>query len=380
MTHYKVTLTQQEREELKSLLNKGKVSAKKLTNARILLASDRGDFNNNHLDYETISEQLFVSTKTIERVRQRFVEEGFDSALNRRPHRKTKPCILEGKEEAQLIVLACSNPPCGRSKWTLNLLADKLVRMNIVDSVSASTVGRSLNKNELKPWKNKEWCIPEASGSFVCNMEDVLDVYQRPYDNKYPVVCMDESSKQLIKETRAPINASPGCISKYDNEYERNGTSNIFIATEPLTGKVKVNITDRRTKIDWAYFIKDLVDKEYEAAYKIVLVMDNLNTHNGASLYEAFPPQEAKRILSKLEIHYTPKHGSWLNIAEIELSRLSSQCLNRRIPDKETLLFETKQWCNQRNTENCIVNWQFTTDDARIKLKRLYPQIETRQN
>jgi transposase len=379
--HYKVTLTELERSDLESLINKGKSAAKKLSNARVLLAVDRGEFNHDHnLDYESIAKQLHVSIKTVERVRKRFVEEGVDAAINRKTHARTKPSILKGEEEAQLIVLACSNPPVGRSKWTLKLLADKLISLDVVESVSPSTVGRALDKNELKPWKNKEWCIPEASADFVCSMEDVLDVYERPYDANYPVVCMDESSKQSIKETRTPIQASSGSVQKYDTEYERNGTNNIFIATEPLTGKVKVDITDRRTKIDWAHFIKTLVDNDYKEAKKVVLVMDNLNTHKAASLYEAFSPVEAKRILDKIEIHYTPKHGSWLNVAEIELSRLGRQCLNRRIPDRETLIAEVEAWTYQRNMEQCIVNWQFTSKDARIKLKRLYPQIETRQN
>ena len=208
-------------------------------------------------------------------------------------------------------------------------------------------------------------------------MEDVLDVYKRPYNEKMPVICMDETSKQLTKETRAPVQAAPGRTLRYDTEYERNGTCNIFVGFEPLMGKRRLKITDQRKKVDWAHFVKELVDEDYPDAEKIVLVMDNLNTHSGASLYETFEPQEAKRILDKLEIHYTPKHGSWLNIAEIELSHLSRQCLDRRIPDKETIIEEVKAWCTARNKGKSVVNWQFTTEDARIKLKRLYPIIET---
>ena len=206
-------------------------------------------------------------------------------------------------------------------------------------------------------------------------MEDVLDVYQRPYDVDYPMVCMDELSKQLTKEVRVPIPATPGNSEREDTEYVRNGVSNVFIQFEPLTGERHVSVTDHRTKNDWAIFIKDLVDVHYPMAKKIVLVMDNLNTHNGSSLYEAFAPEEAKRILSRLEIHYTPKHGSWLNMAEIELSHLSRQCLDRRIPDKDSLIREVSAWEKQRNDEHAGVNWQFKTEDARIKLKRLYPTI-----
>lgn len=232
-------------------------------------------------------------------------------------------------------------------------------------------------KNEIKPWLKKEWCIaPTANAEFVCHMEDVLEIYQRPYDAKFPVVCIDESSKQLTKETRTPLPASPGKVSRYDTEYTRNGTANIFMGFEPLTGQHYVKVTDRRTMVDWAEYMRTLVDEKYPEAEKILLVSDNLNTHKGASFYEAFEPAEAKRILDKLEFHHTPKHGSWLNMAELELSHLSRQCLNRRIPEKEILIREVGSWSQQRNSKKIKVKWQFTTEDARIKLRKLYPEIE----
>jgi DDE superfamily endonuclease len=206
-------------------------------------------------------------------------------------------------------------------------------------------------------------------------MEDVLEVYKRPYDEKRPVVCMDELNKQMIKEIQTPLPAEPGKAQRFDTEYERNGTSNIFLSFEPLKGKRQLKVTERRTKVDWAHYIKGLVDEEYAQADKIVLVQDNLNTHTGASLYEAFEASEAKRILEKLEFHYTPKHGSWLNMAEIELSHLSRQCLDRRIPDREILEKEVSAWLKQRNLEASVVDWQFTAEDARIKLKKLYPTL-----
>ncbi len=204
-------------------------------------------------------------------------------------------------------------------------------------------------------------------------MEDVLEVYKRPYDEKRPVVCMDELNKQTIKEIQSPLPIEPEKPQRFDTEYERNGTCNIFLSFEPLKGKRQLKVTTRRTKVDWAHYIKGLVDEEYSEAEKIVLVQDNLNTHTGASLYEAFEPSEAKRILEKLEFHYTPKHGSWLNMAEIELSHLSRQCLDRRIPDRETLEKEVSAWLKQRNLEASRVDWQFTAEDARIKLKKPYP-------
>ena len=206
-------------------------------------------------------------------------------------------------------------------------------------------------------------------------MEIVLDVYKRPFDPRYPVVCMDESPKQLISETRTPIPASPGHPTMHDYEYRRCGICNIFIASEPLAGKRMVEITERRTKQDWAYFLEKIED-QYETAEKITLVMDNLNTHVPGSLYETFQPDKAKAILDRFEFVYTPKHGSWLNMAEIELNVLTRQCLKRRIDDIEVVSKEVLAWQKYRNNKNAKVNWQFTTEDARIKLSRLYPTLD----
>lgn len=208
-------------------------------------------------------------------------------------------------------------------------------------------------------------------------MEDVLDVYTRPYDPQRPQVCMDETSKQLVGETRVPVSAAPGRPARHDNEYVRNGVANLFMFCEPLAGKRRVKVTERRTRIDWAHAVRELVDEGYPQADKIVLVMDQLNTHGPASLYEAFPPAEAKRIADKLEIHHTPKHGSWLNMAEIELGVLARQCLDRRIGDAETLRHEVAAWELDRNDRTAKVDWRFTAADARIKLKRLYPSTQS---
>jgi len=206
-------------------------------------------------------------------------------------------------------------------------------------------------------------------------MEDVLEVYHRPHDPKRPLVCFDEGTKQQVKETRVSLPLRPGQATKYDYEYERNGPSNLFMFFAPLEAWRHLKVTDQRTMLDWAFCMRDLVDLHFPDAEIIVVVMDNLNTHKLASLYEAFPPAEARRIAEKLEIHHTPKHGSWLNMAEIELSVLSRQCLNRRIPDQATLQHEVAAWEAQRNAAASTVNWRFTTDDARIKLTRLYPII-----
>ena len=206
-------------------------------------------------------------------------------------------------------------------------------------------------------------------------MEDVLDVYTRPYDPRRPLICMDETNKQLLRDARLPRPPRPGQPARVDYEYEREGVANLFLFCEPLAGQRWVDVTEHRTKVDWAHQIKDLVEGRYPAAEGIVLVMDQLNTHTPAALYEAFSPAEAKRLANKLEIHYTPKHGSWLNIAEIELSVLSRQCLDRRVPDVATLAAEVDAWQERRNAAGGPVDWRFTTADARIKLKRLYPSL-----
>ena len=217
---------------------------------------------------------------------------------------------------------------------------------------------------------------PAQNSSFVANMEMVLDVYKRPFDPKRPVVCMDESPKQLIAETKIPIQASPGKIAKYDYEYRRCGVCNIFMACEPLAGKRIVKITETKTKKDWALFLQD-IEALYKDAEKITLVMDNLSTHTPGSFYEVFPPNQAKALWDRFEFVYTPKHGSWLNMAEIELNVLIGQCLNRRIDNIDTVKTEVAAWQQARNNKGAKVNWQFKTEDARIKLKRLYPTLDS---
>ena len=214
-----------------------------------------------------------------------------------------------------------------------------------------------------------------ASGSFVAAMEDVLDVYHRPYDPRFPQVCMDETSKQLVGETRTPLPAQPGRPVRIDYEYVRHGVRNLFLWVEPLTGRRHVQVTERRTRQDWARFIRDLVDVHYLNAERVVLVLDNLNTHVPGALYETFPPAEARRVLQRLELHYTPVHGSWLNMAEIELSVLARQCLGRRIPDADLLATRVTAWETARNARQTAIDWRFTTADAHIKLKHLYPSL-----
>jgi len=229
----------------------------------------------------------------------------------------------------------------------------------------------------LKPWLKQRWVIPpKANAEFVCAMEDVLGVYARPYDPRRPVVGADEGGKQLIGDARPPLPVRPKSPAKEDYEYVRNGTANLFMAFEPLTGERHVEVTERRTKADFARLLKRIADEWYPQADRITLVVDNLSTHKPSVLYEAFAPEEARRIMGRLEFVYTPKHGSWLNVAEIELSVLARQCLDRRIPDLAALRREVASWEAGRNAAAVKVDWQFTTADARVKLKRLYPVLE----
>jgi DDE superfamily endonuclease len=232
-------------------------------------------------------------------------------------------------------------------------------------------------KNDLKPWLRQQWVIPaKANAAFVANMEDVLDVYATPYDPSRPVVCVDEGGKQLIGDVREPLPVRPGAAAKQDSEYTRGGVANLFMAFEPLAGWRRVRVTERKTGVDFARFLRELSDECYPEAERVVLVCDNLSTHTPAALYEAFEPAEARRLAERFEWHYTPKHGSWLNVAEVELSVLARQCLDRRIPDLEVLGREVAAWQRERNAAVVRVEWQFTTADARVKLKKLYHSVQ----
>ncbi|MBN2469039.1 MAG: IS630 family transposase [Deltaproteobacteria bacterium] len=373
---YRVTLTKGERKELEAMTHRGKTPARKFIHARALLLCDAGD-DGPAWNVSDVAEALGVSSRSIEHLKKHFVEDGLEAALERKAREKPpRDIIFDGAFEARLIALACSDAPEGRRRWTVRLLADKAVELGIADSVSHMTVQRGVKKNEFKPHIRKYWKIPpEGSAAFVACMEDVLEIYHMPYDPDYPVVCMDESCKQMIGEVREPMPCAPGRPARMDDEYVRNGVAKIFMEVEPLAGKRYVAITKHRTRKDWAMQIKEMLDERYSSAVKVRLVMDNLNTHTIASLYETFEPGEARRLAERLDIHYTPKHGSWHNMAEIEISVLKGQCLDRRIPDMATMQSEVAAWERNRNNSAKNIVWQFTTPDARIKLKRLYQKI-----
>ena len=369
--HHKVELETDERRSLVDLIARGDHKARKVKRAQILLAVDRGVHGGGTLTDEQIAQTLAVGTSTVFRVKRKFVEENLEAALAEEPRpggeRKTN-----AKQDAALIALACTKPPEGCAKWTLRLLADLWVELSELEDVSFGTVRRRLDENELKPWQKKMWCIPKFDLEYVARMEDVLDLYAQPPDPRRPVVCFDETPRQLIGETRVPVAAKPGRVERFDYEYKRNGTANVFVMIDRHRNWRNAEVTDRHTQVDFAEQMRELVDVHCPEADLIRVVMDNLNTHKPASLYAAFEPAEARRILRKLEFHFTPKHASWLNMAEIEIGVMIRQCLDRRIGDKETLTCEIEAWQQRRNAAGETIRWMFTVERAREKLRRAY--------
>ena len=346
---YVVRLSAEERERLEAMICAGKHPAQSLTKARILLKADVSEAGEGWSD-SAISAALDTSINNIGRTRRRLVEERMAAALTGKNNSNSaRPRIFDGVAEAKLITLTCSPAPEGFARWSLRLLEEKVVELNIVEKASVNTIGKTL-KNVLKPHCNRQWVIPpDANSGFVAAMEDVLETYQKPRDPDRPLVCLDETSKQLIVETRAPIPARPGRAVRHDYEYERNGVTNIFMMFAPLEGWRQVKVTNRHAAADYAQVLKELSDVHFPDAQQIRLVQDNLSTHTPASLYAAFPAAEARRLTKRFEWHYTPKHGSWLDMAESELGVLSSQCLSRRIADKQTLQREVAAWQDYRN-------------------------------
>lgn len=325
-----VDLSEEERALLEELLRGGTVGARVMKRALILLRSDDG------WTAQEIAEALGVGICSVYRRRQRYVEEGLPQGLHDEQRRGAKR-KLNALQEATLVALACSDAPVGRAKWTMQLLADELVVLTEVDDLSAETVRRRLAEKELKPWQRKMWCIPAVDAEFTARMEDVLDLYAEPYDPQFPVVNFDETPIQLIGETRVAVLPAPGQAARIDYEYRRHGTANLFVVFDRHRCWRNVDVTERRTLDDFADQMRALVDTHYPEAKRIRVVLDNLNTHRISALYERFEPEEARRIASRLEFHYTPKHASWLNMVEIEIGALSRQCLDRRIPSIELL-------------------------------------------
>ncbi|MFT7621468.1 MAG: transposase [Myxococcota bacterium] len=298
------------------------------------------------------------STSTSYRTRRRFVEEGLEQAITEknRPGGLRK---LSAKQEALLVATACSEPPAGASRWTLQLLADQVVASTDVDGVSIGTIRRRLEEKAIKPWQEKMGCIGKLDAAYIARMEHVLDLYGEEHDPNRPVVNFDEALKQLVAETRPSMPAGSGQPRRYDYEYKRAGTSNIFLCFDRHRCWRHAKPTQRKTNIDFAEAMRDLVDVHYPDADVVRLVLDNLSIHAAAALYQAFAPAEARRILRRLEFHYTPKHASWLNMVEIEIGVMQRQCLDRRIPDRDELASELEARADRRNEAGATIQWLF---------------------
>ena len=383
-----VNLTKQEIEKLKSLTHKGSgSSAKTIMHANILLFTNDGLGEKKKGIRET-AELFDISPSTVNQVRKQYNTNGLEAALSRKT-RISPPHIskITGDFEAQVIAAALGPAPKGRARWTLRLLAEYSTEKDYIVSISHTAIGDMLNTNQVKPHLSQYWCTPkEHDANYVLNMEDVLGIYKREYNPNIPVICMDEKPVQLLDEIRERVTATPlhtdpetglprpGKPERIDSEYVRCGTASIFMFTEPLGGWRHTVALKSRKKGDFALLMREVSERFYPDVEKIILVADNLNTHTPGSFYEAFEPSIAYALAQKFEFHYTPKHGSWLNIAESELSSLSLQCLgNQRIKSIDDLNDVLGVWEVDRNSRQKGVNWRFTAEDARIKLKRLYP-------
>ena len=362
---YRVTLEASERALLAAMVLGGKGAFRRLKRAQILLAADSGSTD------DEIARNIAVGTSTVYRTKQRFVEEGLERALSELPRAGVQR-KLDVADESLLVAVACSTPPAGRARWTLQLLADEMVRLTVHDSVSDETIRRRLGELQLKPWQEKMWCIPKVDAEFVARMEDVLALYAEPADDRRPVVCFDETPRQLIGEERVPVRAEPGKRRRFDYEYVRNGTANVFMFIDVNRPWRHAKVTDQRTCNDFAECMRDLVDEHYPDAERIRVVLDNLSAHSAAALYQRFAPAEARRILSRVEFHFTPKHAN--NMVEIEIGVMARQCLDRRIAEKSTLISEIGRWERRRNADGASIDWMFTVERARTKLGRAYPR------
>lgn len=345
----------------------------------ILLRADESDPGKRVMTNAEIAAKTGVSETTVTNVCRDFCERGVVSALGYRRGEGSDTARLKatGEVEAAILAKACSPPPQGRCRWTLTLLEEAMAVVLEEWSPSRSTIGRVLRRNELRPHVSEYWVIPPGeSAEFVAAMEDTLDIYQLPEDPARPVWCMDEKPVQLLASAREDLPARPGDTRKVDDEYVRDGTCCVFAFCRPLTGDIFHSVDPTRTAVDWANKVKHLVDVVEPDAERIVLVCDNLNVHDVSSLYAAFPAEEARRIARRIEIHHTPKHGSWLDIAEIAINIMTRQCLDRRIGSIGELELELAAWQELYDASPTPVDWRFTTPDGRIKLKRLYPDFQ----
>ena len=363
---YIVDLTEAEEAQLRGMLRAGVHRSRMLMRVQILLLSNEGR------QPKEILAALPTSSSTIYRCRRRFVEGGLEHALSE-GSRIGGSRKLTAADEATLVAIACSEPPEGRARWTLRLLSDRLVAMTDLDEVSTETVRRRLNELELKPWQKRMWCIKAVTPEFIARMEHLLELYREPHDPKRPLVCFDETLKQLVAHVVDPLPASPGQTARIDHHYQRNGSVHLAMMFCPGTCWREVRLLSKRDYQAFAHLMRELVDDHFPDADVVRVVLDNLNIHCAGALYIAFPPEEARRVLNRLEFHFTPKHASWLNMVEIEIGIMVRQCLDRRIGDVDVLAGEVGAWTAARNNERATIKWLFRVEHARDKLGRHYP-------
>lgn len=364
---YVVELSDAERTQLERLMRGGECGVRKLKRAQILLAAERGE------SVGGMAGSVGVGTSTVYRTTRRLVEEGLEAALSE-SSREGVCRKLSVREEALLVAIACSKAPAGRSRWTLELLADELVMRTEHEELSRETVRRRLGEQRLKPWQKKMWCIPAVDAEYVARMEEVLELYTRAPEAGQAVVCFDETPYQLIDEKRVSWPMEPGKPERIDYEYRRRGSANLFVFLDAHRPWRHVEVSERKTAIDFAHCMHDLSQVHYRDADKVHVVLDNFSAHKPSAVYEVFEPERAREVLRRLEFHFVPKHASWLNMVEIEIGVLMRQCLDRRIGDWERLRSEIAHWEHRRNAEGARVKWLFDVERARHKLGRVYPR------
>jgi transposase len=367
-----IQLTQDERDALETFIRQGKKSARAINRARILLFADAGK---NATD---IAKLLGLSRATVYNVRKTYRQsapEHIVDFLHDKP-RSGSPIKIDSRVEANVTMIACSEPPAGSARWTLHMIADQLVQLSVTDSISHESVRRTLKKNKLKPWLSEQWCIGKITGDYLWRMEDVLYQYALPCDPLRPLICFDERPCFLIGDVGAVLPMSPGKAKRHHYEYEKQGSCCVFLAFEPHRGFRYVEVRQKRTAVDYAEFMQNLIEKHYSHVDYLRLVQDNLNTHTPGSFFEVLSAPEAFALSQRFEPPYTPIKGSWLNMAEIEFAALAKQCLDRRIPALDMLRQEGVAWAGRRNLERKTLNWRFSQKDARDKLQRHYQKIQ----
>jgi transposase len=359
-----IHLSAKQKTLLEDITQVGRHKAREIRRAQVLLKSGAG-----YTD-KVIAEHVIIGKRTIERVRERFHKGGLERALYDAP-RSGRPLSITDRIETQVVAIACTDPPKGATRWTMELLQKRVIKDKLLKTVSTVSLWCHLTSRGIKPWLQKMWCIPTLTVEFITRMEDILTLYAKPYDSREPVVCFDEKSKQLLLDNRPVLPATPkGKPRRYDYEYVRNGTRNLFVSVEPKAGWWRAKVTEHRKKPDFAKEFKKIVtQKRYKTARTIHMVFDNLNTHKKESLVETFGEEEAKRLWNRITPHYTPKHASWLNMAEIAIGILDRQCLNRRIGTAEKMKEEVRAWEKRRNRLKKVITWKFTVKDAKNVFK-----------